>query len=84
LCDAAGGHQTPIRTNRTDLSAPEVAYRMAPRWRQENYFKYAREHFALDALNSYPDTGDDLDRLVPCRAPRWVRMSASGWMRPSG
>src|SRR5450830_1297852 len=59
------GHQTPILTNRTDLSAPLVAYRMANRWRQENYFKYAREHFALDALDSYADQPDDLDRLVP-------------------
>lgn len=60
-----GGHQTPILTNRTDLSAAQVAYRMAARWRQENYFKYAREHFALDALDSYADQCDDLDRLVP-------------------
>ncbi|HEY5181237.1 MAG TPA: hypothetical protein VIJ07_15930 [Dermatophilaceae bacterium] len=59
------GHQTPILTNRTDLSAPLVAYRMANRWRQENYFKYAREHFALDALDSYDDHPDDPDRLVP-------------------
>ena len=60
-----GGHQTPILTNRTDLSAAQVAYRMAARWRQENYFKYAREHFALDALDSYADQPDDLGRLVP-------------------
>jgi transposase-like protein len=60
-----GGHQTPILTNRTDLSAAHVAYRMAARWRQENYFKYAREHFALDALDSYADQSDDLRRLVP-------------------
>ena len=60
-----GGHQTPILTNRTDLSPAQVAYRMAARWRQENYFKYAREHFALDALDSYADQPDDLRRLVP-------------------
>ena len=59
------GHQTPILTNRTDLTAPQVAYRMANRWRQENYFKYAREHFALDGLDSYADQPDDPDRLVP-------------------
>jgi transposase-like protein len=59
------GHQTPILTNRTDLTAAEVAYRMSNRWRQENYFKYAREHFALDALDSYADTPDDPTRLVP-------------------
>jgi len=60
-----GGHQTPILTNRTDLTAAQVAYRMAARWRQENYFKYAREHFALDALDSYADQPDDPTRLVP-------------------
>jgi len=59
------GHQTPILTNRTDLSAAEIAYRMAARWRQENYFKYAREHFALDALDSYADDEDDPTRQVP-------------------
>jgi hypothetical protein len=47
------GHQTPILTNRTDLTGAEIAYRMSNPWRQENYFKYAREHFALDALDSY-------------------------------
>jgi len=59
------GHQTPILTNRTDLSAAEIAYRMSNRWRQENYFKYGREHFALGALDSYTDQPDDLGRLVP-------------------
>ena len=57
--------QTPILTNRTDLTAAEVAYRMSNRWRQENYFKYAREHFALDALDSHADQPDDPTRLVP-------------------
>jgi len=59
------GHQTPILTNRTDLTVAEIAYRMSARWRQENYFKYAREHFALDALDSYADHDDDPTRLVP-------------------
>ena len=59
------GHQTPILTNRTDLSVAQIAYRMGNRWRQENYFKYGREHFTLDALDSYADHPDDLTRLVP-------------------
>ncbi len=59
------GHQTPILTNRTDLSLAQITYRMSNRWRQENYFKYAREHFSLDALDSYADHPDDLTRLVP-------------------
>src|SRR3954447_8439965 len=62
---AAGGHQTPILTSRADLAGGEVAHRMAARWRQENYFKYAGEHFALDALDSYADGPDDPARPVP-------------------
>ena len=72
-----GGHQTPILTNRTDLSAAQVAYRMAARWRQENYFKYAREHFALDALDSYADQPDDPTRLVPNPAKARARDQVS-------
>jgi transposase-like protein len=59
------GHQTQIVTSRTDLSAAEVAYRMFNRWRQENYFRYARAHFCLDGLDSYAATPDDPDRSVP-------------------
>jgi len=73
-----GGHQTPILTNRTDLPAAQVAYRMAARWRQENYFKYAREHFALDALDSYADQPDDPTRLVPNPEKAHARDQVSG------
>lgn len=59
------GVQIPILTSRTDLSAAEACWRLAGRWRHENYFRYAREHFALDALDSYADRPDDPDRLVP-------------------
>ncbi len=48
-----------------DLPAAGVIYRMASRWREENYFRYARAHFALDALDSYAVTPDDPERLVP-------------------
>ena len=47
------GHQTQIVTSRMDLPAGEVAYRMFNRWRQENYYRYGRAHFALDGLDSY-------------------------------
>jgi transposase len=60
-----GVHQTQILTSRSDLSAAEVAHRMFSRWRQENYFRYARAHFALEALDSYATAEDDLARLVP-------------------
>ena len=35
------------------------------RWRHENYFRYGRTHFALDALDDYTDKPDDPTRLVP-------------------
>src|SRR5664280_149599 len=62
---ADDGTQIPVLTSRTDLPAAEVCWRLAGRWRQENYFKYARAHFALDALDSYADTPDDPTRPVP-------------------
>ncbi|MBN1608490.1 MAG: helix-turn-helix domain-containing protein, partial [Polyangiaceae bacterium] len=63
LCD--NGHQTAIVTSREDLPAPEVAFRMFERWRQENFFKYMRQQFAIDALVDYGAEPDDPERLVP-------------------
>lgn len=59
------GHQTHVITSRQDLSAITIAYRMFERWRQENYFKYMAEEYALDALVDYDIEEDDLERLVP-------------------
>ena len=60
-------HQLDILTTRPadDLPAAGVIYRMTSRWREENYFRYGRAHFALDALDSYAVTPDDPERLVP-------------------
>jgi hypothetical protein len=63
LCDS--GHQTAILTSRRDLAAVEVAFRMFERWRQENFFKYLREEYALDALVDYTVEPDDPARDVP-------------------
>jgi len=57
--------QIHILTTRTDLSTGEVIYRMGSRWRQENYFRYARMHFDLDSHDAYATTDDDPTRLVP-------------------
>jgi transposase len=59
------GHQTPIITSRMDLRAVEVAFRMFERWRQENFFKYLREEYALDALVDYRVEPDNPNRDVP-------------------
>jgi len=67
------GRQTAILTNREDLSAVMVPYRMFDRWRQENYFKYAEEEFALDALVEYGV--EELPETTDRRNPQWLRLT---------
>jgi hypothetical protein len=71
---AEDGHQTPILTSRRDLLAAQVAYRMFDRWRQENFFKYLREEYALDALADHSVVPDDPLREVP--NPAWAQADA--------
>ncbi len=76
------GHQTAILTSRRDLAAAQVAYRMFDRWRQENFFKYLREEYALDALAEYAAVPDDPTREVP--NPVWKALDAQlrqAWAR---
>ena len=66
------GRQTQILTNRMDLEAAEVAYRIFNRWRQENFFKYMAEEFALDGLVEYgaEAVSEGIDRPNP----QWSRL----------
>ena len=63
LCES--GHQAQIITSRWDLRDIEVAWRMFERWRQENFFKYMREEFLLDALVDYQVEPEDPTRSIP-------------------
>src|SRR5580693_4123941 len=72
-----GTRQIHALTSRTDLAAGEVCWRLTSRWREENYFRYARTHFALDALDSHAATPDDPDRKVPNPAKK----AAAGQVR---
>ncbi|MGH8703154.1 MAG: putative transposase [Burkholderiales bacterium] len=63
LC--ANGHQTAILTTRRDLAVAVAAYRMFERWTQENFFRYMRQHFGLDALVTYAVEPADPERTVP-------------------
>jgi hypothetical protein len=63
LCD--DGHQTQVITSRWGLRDIEIAYRMFERWRQENFFKYMREEFLLDALIDYQIEPEDPTRTIP-------------------
>ncbi|MHC4406964.1 MAG: putative transposase [Planctomycetota bacterium] len=58
------GRQTQILCSRYDVDPVELAYRMFGRWKQENWFKYMGEQFALDVLVDYAIQPDDPDRLV--------------------
>jgi DNA-binding CsgD family transcriptional regulator len=66
------GHQTPMVTSRWDLRAIVVAHRMFERWRQENFFKYLREEYLIDALVDYQVEPDDPKRSVPNPARKAV------------
>jgi hypothetical protein len=46
-------HQTAILCTEYRSAAAPLAMAMFARWSQENFFKYAREHFALDRLVDY-------------------------------
>ena len=75
---ARGGRTRQIHalTSRTDLAAGEVCWRLTSRWREENYFRYARTHFALDALDCHAATPDDPDRKVPNPAKKTAAAQA--------
>lgn len=68
------GKQTHILTSRSaeELSTREVCERMSSRWQQENFFRYATESYALDALWTYEIIGGDGNRLVPNPARKKV------------
>jgi transposase-like protein len=70
--------QIHILTSRDASALPPagVVYAMTGRWREENYFRYARAHFALDALDSYDVTPDDPDRTVPSPAKKTAAAAA--------
>ena len=53
--------QVHILTTRPAAALPAagVVYRMTSRWREENYFRYGRAHFSLDALDTYAVTSED-------------------------
>jgi len=59
------GHQTPILTSLVEPASAKIACLMFVRWRQENFFKYSREHHGLDQLLGYAWAEADGTRLVP-------------------
>jgi hypothetical protein len=62
---ADGTRQTAVLTTCWKMPILQVAWRMFARWRQENFFRYMREHFALDALASRRVQPVDPARSIP-------------------
>jgi len=61
----ADGHQTPILTSLgPELGAARIASLILARWRQENFFRYMREHHGLDQLMGYAYAEADGQRQV--------------------
>jgi transposase len=59
------GHQIPVLTNLAPSSkAAKVVHCLRLRWRQENDFKYLREHYAIDQIIQYGADEETQDRLV--------------------
>jgi hypothetical protein len=59
------GHQIPVLTNLAPASkAAKVVHCLLLRWRQENDFKYLREHYAVDQIIQYGADEETQDRLV--------------------
>lgn len=68
--DPETGHQTQVLTTRGDEDPSAIAHLMFSRWNQENFFRYMRAHYGLDALDTYATTDDDPGRMVPNPARR--------------
>ena len=47
------GHQTSLISSAYRQTAPVDAAGLFSRWAQENFFRYAMQHFAIDLLNEY-------------------------------
>ena len=79
---ARSGQTRQVRTltTRAGLDAGQVCWRMSSRWREENYFRYARTWFAPGALDSCAASPDDPDRMVPSPAKKTAaaRVRAAG------
>jgi len=68
------GRQIAIVSTEWEATPAEIAGPQFGRWYQENFFKYAREHFNLDRLIDYQtESVDDTTRVIN---PHWRKLDA--------
>jgi hypothetical protein len=71
---AADGHQVSIVSTNFLGDAASQAVALMARWSQENFFKYMREHFVLDALVQYGT--EEIPATVTVVNPAWKELNA--------
>jgi len=60
------GHQVPVLTNLApSAQGAKVVHCLRLRWRQENDFKYLREHYGIDQIIQYGADAETNDRRIP-------------------
>jgi len=69
----ADGHQVSIVSTNFSGEASSQAAALIARWSQENFFKYMREHFGLDALVQYGT--EEIPALVTTLNPEWRELN---------
>jgi len=68
-----GGHQVSIVSTNFLGDAAAQAVALMARWSQENFFKYMREHFGLDALVQYGT--EEIPATVTVVNPAWQALN---------
>ena len=66
------GHQVPILSTHFQGDAASQAVRLMARWSQENFFRYMRQHFGLDALAEYGT--EPVPATVTVLNPAWRKL----------
>src|ERR1019366_6161307 len=69
----ADGHQVSIVSTNFSGDAASQAVALMARWSQENFFKYMREHFGLDALVQYGT--EEMPATVTVVNPAWQELN---------
>lgn len=69
---ASDGHQVSVVSTNFLGDAASQAVALMARWSQENFFKYMREHFGLDALVQYGT--EEIPATVTVLNPAWREM----------
>jgi hypothetical protein len=67
------GHQVPMVSTNFSGDAASQAVALMARWSQENFFKYMREHFGLDALVQWGT--EQIPATVTVVNPAWQELN---------